>query len=54
MAHSVVSLTDRMTKVATVQSPILKTLRNTAVELIGNIPFATHAAAEILSELTYR
>jgi len=54
VAHSVVGLTDRMTKVATVQSPVLKALRNTAVEIIGNIPFATHAAAEILSELTYR
>ena len=47
VAHSVVGLTDRMTKVATVQSPVLKTLRNTAVELIGNIPFATHAAARL-------
>jgi len=54
VAHSVVGMTDRMTKVATVQSPVLRALRNTAVEIIGNIPFATHAAAEILSELTYR
>ena len=54
VAHSVVDLTDRMTRVATVQSPVLKSLRNTAVELIGSIPFATQLAAEILSELTYR
>ncbi len=51
VAHSVVELTDRMTKVATVSSPALRLLRNTAVELIGNIPFATHMAAEKLAEL---
>ena len=54
MAHSVVDLTDRMTKVATLSSPVLKAVRNTAVELIGHIPFATHAAAEKLSELANR
>ena len=54
VAHSVVDLTDRLTKVATLSSPALKMLRNTAVELIGHIPFATHAAAERLSELTYK
>jgi 2-polyprenyl-6-methoxyphenol hydroxylase-like FAD-dependent oxidoreductase len=51
VAHSVVNLTDRMTRVATVSSPTLKLLRNTAVELIGSIPFATHLAAEKLAEL---
>jgi 2-polyprenyl-6-methoxyphenol hydroxylase-like FAD-dependent oxidoreductase len=51
VAHSVVDLTDRLTKIATISSPALKVLRNTAVELIGNIPFATHAAAETLAEL---
>jgi 2-polyprenyl-6-methoxyphenol hydroxylase-like FAD-dependent oxidoreductase len=54
VAHSVVDLTDRLTKVATISSPVLKVLRNTAVELIGNIPFATRAAAERLAELTYK
>ena len=54
VAHAVVDLTDRMTKVATISSPALKVLRNTAVELIGNIPFATHAAAERLAELSNR
>jgi 2-polyprenyl-6-methoxyphenol hydroxylase-like FAD-dependent oxidoreductase len=54
IAHSVVDMTDRLTKVATLSSPALKVLRNTAVELIGHIPFATHAIAERLSELTYR
>ena len=54
VAHSVVELTDRMTKVATITSPVLKSVRNSAVELIGNIPFATHALAEKLAELTYK
>ena len=51
VAHSVVGLADRMTKVATISSPALKVLRNTAVELLGHIPFATHLAAEKLAEL---
>jgi 2-polyprenyl-6-methoxyphenol hydroxylase-like FAD-dependent oxidoreductase len=54
IAHSVVDMTDRLTKVATLSSPALKALRNTIVEVIGHIPFATHAVAERLSELTYR
>jgi 2-polyprenyl-6-methoxyphenol hydroxylase-like FAD-dependent oxidoreductase len=54
VAHSVVDLTDRLTKVATISSPVLKVLRNTAVELVGNVPFATRAAAERLAELTYK
>ena len=54
IAHSVVDLTDRMTKVATISSPILRALRNTAVELIGNMPFARHAMAEKLAELSNR
>ena len=54
VAHSVVDFTDRLTKIATLSSPILKRLRNTAVELIGNIPFAQHAMAERLAELTHR
>jgi 2-polyprenyl-6-methoxyphenol hydroxylase-like FAD-dependent oxidoreductase len=54
IAHSVVDLTDRMTRVATISSPLLKRLRNMAVEVIGNIPFAEHLMAEKLSELTNR
>ena len=54
IAHSVVNFTDRMTKLATLSSPILKLLRNTAVELMGNIPFAQHVLAEELSELTHQ
>lgn len=51
IAHSVVKLTDRLTKVATISSPVFKRLRNMAVELMGSIPFAQHAAAERLAEL---
>jgi 2-polyprenyl-6-methoxyphenol hydroxylase-like FAD-dependent oxidoreductase len=54
VAHSVVDMTDRLAKLATLSSPVLKAVRNTAVELIGHIPFATHAAAEKLSELANR
>ena len=54
IAHSVVDLTDWMTKLATISSPVLKALRNTAVELIGHVPFARHALAATLAELTYK
>jgi 2-polyprenyl-6-methoxyphenol hydroxylase-like FAD-dependent oxidoreductase len=54
VAHSVVDLTDRMTQVATISSPVLQAVRNTAVELIGSIPFAQHAMAEKLAELANR
>ncbi len=54
VAHSVVELTDRMTKMATITSPVLKSVRNAAIELIGNIPFATHALAGKLAELSYK
>jgi 2-polyprenyl-6-methoxyphenol hydroxylase-like FAD-dependent oxidoreductase len=53
VVHSVVDFTDRLTRIATLSSPILKRLRNTAVELIGNVPFAQHAIAEKLAELTH-
>jgi len=49
--HSVVSLTDRMTKMATLSSPVLKALRNAAVGIVGHLPFAQHALAEKLAEL---
>jgi len=52
VAHSVVGLADRMTKVATISSPALQMVRNTAVELLGHIPFATHFAAEKFAELS--
>jgi 2-polyprenyl-6-methoxyphenol hydroxylase-like FAD-dependent oxidoreductase len=54
IAHSVVKITDRMTKMATVSSGPVKLLRNTAVEIIGHVPFALHALAETLAELDNR
>jgi 2-polyprenyl-6-methoxyphenol hydroxylase-like FAD-dependent oxidoreductase len=49
--RSVVSLTDRMTKMATLSSPALKALRNAAIGIVGHLPFAQHALAEKLAEL---
>jgi 2-polyprenyl-6-methoxyphenol hydroxylase-like FAD-dependent oxidoreductase len=54
IAHSVVKITDRMTKMATVSSGPVKLLRNTAVEIIGHVPFALDALAEKLAELDNR
>ncbi len=54
IAHSVVKMTDRMTQMATASSPAVQMLRNVAVEIIGNIPFAEHALAQSLSELDNR
>jgi 2-polyprenyl-6-methoxyphenol hydroxylase-like FAD-dependent oxidoreductase len=54
IARSVVSFTDRLTKIATLSSPTLKALRNAAVGIIGHIPFARHALAEKLAELANR
>jgi 2-polyprenyl-6-methoxyphenol hydroxylase-like FAD-dependent oxidoreductase len=51
IAHSVVTMTDRMTKMATTSSSTAKLLRNAAIGIIGHIPFAQHALAEKLSEL---
>lgn len=51
IAHAVVTLTDRMTKLATASSSGVKLLRNTVISIIGRIPFVQHSIAERLSEL---
>ena len=51
VARSVVNFTDRMTRMATLSSPILKSVRNAAVGIIGHIPLAQHALAKKLAEL---
>ncbi len=51
IAHSVVGLTDRMTKMATTSSPLLKLTRDLIIKSIGHVPFVQHAIAEKLSEL---
>jgi len=54
IAHSVVTMTDRMTKMATASSYGVKLLRNAVLSIVGQIPFAQHALAERLSELENR
>jgi 2-polyprenyl-6-methoxyphenol hydroxylase-like FAD-dependent oxidoreductase len=54
IAHSVVKMTDRMTKMATASSSGVKLLRNAVISIIGHIPFAQHFLAEKLSELDNR
>jgi 2-polyprenyl-6-methoxyphenol hydroxylase-like FAD-dependent oxidoreductase len=54
IAHSVVTMTDRMTKMATASSYGVKLLRNAVLSIVGQIPFAEHALAERLSELENR
>jgi 2-polyprenyl-6-methoxyphenol hydroxylase-like FAD-dependent oxidoreductase len=54
IAHSVVTMTDRMTKMATASSYGVKFLRNAVLSVVGQIPFAQHALAEKLSELENR
>jgi 2-polyprenyl-6-methoxyphenol hydroxylase-like FAD-dependent oxidoreductase len=51
IARSVVTLTDRMTKLATASSFGVKLLRNAILSVIGQIPYAQHAIAERLAEL---
>ena len=54
VAHSVVRLTDRMTKVATISSSPGRALRNALLGLIGHVPGVQDLLAETLSELKYR
>jgi 2-polyprenyl-6-methoxyphenol hydroxylase-like FAD-dependent oxidoreductase len=54
IAHSVVKMTDQMTKMATASSYGVKLLRNAVLSIVGQIPFAQHALAEKLSELDNR
>lgn len=54
VAREVVSLTDRMTRLATVRSPTGRTVRNTALLAVGHIPGVTQAVAHRLSELGYQ
>jgi 2-polyprenyl-6-methoxyphenol hydroxylase-like FAD-dependent oxidoreductase len=54
IAHSVVTMTDRMTRMATASSYGVKLLRNAVLSIVGQMPFAQHALAEKLSELENR
>jgi 2-polyprenyl-6-methoxyphenol hydroxylase-like FAD-dependent oxidoreductase len=54
VASDVVTLTDRMTRVATMKSPTGQALRNTAVAFAGHLPPLRAAVAKTLSELDAR
>ena len=54
VASDVVTLTDRMTRVATMKSPTGQTLRNIAVAFTGHLPPVRAAVARTLAELDAR
>lgn len=54
IARGLVRLTDRMTKLATSSSPVVKLLRNAAMGIIEHAAFAQHALAQQMSELDNR
>ena len=54
VASDVVTLTDRMTRVATMKSPTGQTLRNIAVAFVGHLPPVRAAVAKTLAELDAR
>ncbi len=54
IAAEVVSMTDRMTRMATLTSPIGQTLRNAAVAFLGHVPPVRAAVARRLAEIEAR
>lgn len=54
IARSVVKLTDRMTRIATASSPIVRAIRNTVLDWAGHTTFVQDVLAEKLSELDNR
>jgi len=54
VAADVVSLTDRMTRTATIENRTGQAIRNAALQLIGHLPAARRAIAMKLSELSER
>lgn len=54
IAKSVVQLTDRLTRVMTVSSPVLQCLRNMVIRTFVRFPYVQCAIAEKLSELDNR
>jgi len=54
IAAEVVAMTDRMTRMATLTSPLAQSLRNAAVALLGHVPPVRAAAARRLAELDAR
>ncbi len=54
IAADVVTMTDRMTRMATLTSPLAQSFRNAAVALLGHLPPVRAAAARRLAELDAR
>ena len=54
IARDVVSMTDRLTRMATLKSPVGQSLRNAAVALLGHVPPVRAAVARRLAELDAR
>jgi 2-polyprenyl-6-methoxyphenol hydroxylase-like FAD-dependent oxidoreductase len=54
VAKRVVSMTDRMTRAATIDSRTGQAIRNAVVQLVGHVPAARKALAMTLSELSGR
>jgi 2-polyprenyl-6-methoxyphenol hydroxylase-like FAD-dependent oxidoreductase len=54
VAADVVTMTDRITRMATLTSPVAQSLRNAAVALLGHVPPIRAAAARRLAELDAR
>ena len=54
IAAEVIAMTDRMTKMATLTSPLGQSVRNAAVALLGHMPPVRAAAARRLAELDAR
>lgn len=54
VAAGVVALTDRMTRAATITSPVGQSIRNAAIRFAGRLPQVRHAIALNLSELNTR
>lgn len=51
VARGVVSMTDRMTRMATLRSPVGAKIRNTLISWLGHTELVSHALAERLAEL---
>ena len=54
IASRVVAITDRMTRVATLRTPLSRTVRNTLINLLGRIPAAVGAFATEIAGLRNR
>jgi 2-polyprenyl-6-methoxyphenol hydroxylase-like FAD-dependent oxidoreductase len=52
VAADIVTMTDRMTRAATIENPIGQSVRNAIVQFIGHLPAARRAIAMKLSELS--